>query len=827
MSPTPRWSTSSQSSPAPADGLSWAQLDQLRQAASAVDPDAGLEEFFMMLAETARAVIGAHLAVVSLSRSPDYAQSVQAVSLSDRYARWREFEARPDGSGLDGFVCETNEPLRLTQAELEAHPRWRGFGEHAAAHPPLMGLLAVPLIGTDGCNLGLIQLSHRYEGEFTEDDERVLVQLALIGSRAVETGALVRTIAAQRDELEHSSARLEAVLAAIPGGIVVTDARGDVVLANSAALEVDDIHRLCVQACAVAGIHLDHGPPDRSADETPPLSIIDGDLFGVPGPDGSTRWLVTRAASLDAPGETPSGAVVVFVDNTERTLARQRLGRSETHLRQSQRAGGVGSWERLHPTGELMVSEVAGQILGLEPGTTLASGAFYDLVHPEDREPLHLASRRAMDAASSFSSRFRVIRADGGVRTVACRGEVELDGDGRARLWLGTIRDVTDEEDESDLLRQTQRMETVGRLAGGLAHDLNNLLTVLSGHAELLDEVVADPTARESVDAIRLATSRAASLTRQLLEFGRREVLQPRVIDVNEVLETHRSTFRRLLPDQVRVIYDLRRDVRPVRVDPSKLDQVLLNVVLNASDALAGSGTLLIESRRVEVDAMYARQHLDVMPGWYSVVSFSDTGPGMPADVLARVFEPFFTTKPPAEGSGMGLATSHGIINQSGGHLWLSSEVGEGTVVHIYLPETLEREAAADRPLPETAEAGGATVLLAEDEPQLRQLVETMLTRGGHRVYSATGGTEALDLAAGLAEPIDLLVTDVSMPNMGGHELAEAMLDRHPQMRVLYISGYTEDSVVIRGIADEHLRFLSKPFTSSELLASVRATLDG
>ena len=810
-------------------GLTPRHLDQLKEASSHLDPAAGLEDLFQVLADTARAVVGANLAVGSLSRDGSVTQMVQAVSLSDRYAAWRGFDAFPDGSGVDGFVCETNRPLRLTQRELEAHPRWRAFGSHASVHPPLNGLLAVPIVGSDGRNIGLLQVSDRYEGEFDANDELLVGYLALIGAQAIETRALLATIAAQRDLLEHSGARLEAVLAAVPGGIVLTDARGDVVMANGTALEVDDLPGLTAQACRAAGISFagDDPLPVLSGRREPPM--VDGDLFGVVDQDGSTRWLLVRAAPLEEPGVEPTGAVVVFVDNTGSVNARHRLARSEAHLRQSQRVSGVGSWERIHPSGELVISEEACRIAGLDPGDPMSPERFYELVHPDDQDLVRSTTQEALETAGPLAVQFRLVRPDGEARTVRCRGEVQVETDGSYRALIGTIRDVTDEEAESEVVRQSQRMETVGRLAGGLAHDLNNLLTVLGGHAELLDEVIDEPGAHASIEAISLATARAASLTRQLLEFGRREVLQPEVVDVNEVLETHQPTFRLLLPDQIRVIYDLHRDARPVRVDPSKLDQVLMNVVLNARDAMSGeSGTLLVETGRVELDASDVRHHPEVRAGWYSLVSFTDTGQGMPPEVLDRVFDPFFTTKPLGEGTGMGLATSHGIVIQSGGDLVLSSEPGQGTVVRIYLPETSESARPADSPsaVPARPDASASTVLVVEDEAQLRELLERMLAVAGYHVLSASSGSAALDIDDQLDEPIDLLVTDVSMPIMGGHELAKILTDAHPGLPVLYISGYTEDSAVIRGIADQDIRFLPKPFTSSQLLLAVGSALD-
>jgi two-component system cell cycle sensor histidine kinase/response regulator CckA len=624
---------------------------------------------------------------------------------------------------------------------------------------------------------------------------------------------------------------LDAVLSVAPVAIIVTEATREVILGNGTGLDAGDLERVCRAARRLGqsdpdDVVRDDGPVPTSGGASGDRVFVDGELLRLDMEDGSSRWLLTRSAPLVTGDGAPAGVVQVVVDHTRQRSARRDMARSERHLRESQQIAGVGSWERAVGSEEALVSEETCRILGIPLTVSLSRAAFFELVHPDDRDWLRTEADRSVSESTARVSRHRIITPGGEERILVTRAAVVPDADGVGSLIMGTIKDVTDEELEEERLRRAQRMETVGQLAGGLAHDLNNLLTVLTGHAHLLEDIVDDASALDSVTAIQTATSRAASLTRQILEFGRREVLQPRPVDVNATLRSHQSTFRRLLPDRVEIDLCLDDHLGNVLVDPVKLDQVLMNLVLNARDALEGSGALIIETTRGELDEAYCRLQGDVAPGWYTLIAFTDTGTGMTPEVLDRAFEPFFTTKSTSEGSGLGLATSYGIIKQSGGHLALYSEPQRGTVARIYLPETSQAIASEPEPAASAALLGTETVLLAEDEPLVRELVSSTLERAGYRVRVAADGRQALELARSASEPMDLLVTDVSMPKMDGHALAQRLTETWPDLKVLFISGYTEHSVVLQGIVDADIAFLGKPFTSRDLLLAARRTLD-
>ena len=395
-----------------------------------------------------------------------------------------------------------------------------------------------------------------------------------------------------------------------------------------------------------------------------------------------------------------------------------------------------------------------------------------------------------------------------------------------ARLTLAN--DVTEKRSLEVQLLQSQKIESMGRLAGGVAHDFNNLLGVISGYSDLLRKRVAtDPRLTRYVDDIMKAAERAAGLTRQLLAFSRKQVLQPRVLDLNVVVGETEKMLRRLIGEDVQLMTVFDEQLGSVRADPGQMDQVLMNLAVNARDAMPRGGRLTIETSNVVLDRAYARQHPGVEPGPYVRLAVSDSGHGMAPEVLARVFEPFFTTKEPGKGTGLGLATVHGIVKQSGGHVWVYSEPGQGTTFKIYLPRTdVTTGEAEPRASDEELPRGSETILLVEDEASLRELVRECLEGGGYTVLEARHGTQALELSERYSGPLHLLMTDVVMPGMSGRELAERLRAARPEVRILYMSGYTDDAVVLHGVLAEDMAFLQKPFTTETLARTVREVLD-
>jgi signal transduction histidine kinase len=380
-----------------------------------------------------------------------------------------------------------------------------------------------------------------------------------------------------------------------------------------------------------------------------------------------------------------------------------------------------------------------------------------------------------------------------------------------------------------DQLRQAHKMEAVGRLAGGIAHDFNNLLTVITGYSDLLlADLPRDHFAHQPILEMRKSSDRAAALTRQLLAFSRRQILQPVVLDLNAVVTDLEKMLRRLIGEDIDLVTYLDPTLCRVKADSGEIEQVVMNLVINARDAMPKGGRITIETSNRELDEAYVGSHVEARPGSYALLAVSDTGSGMTPDIKARIFEPFFTTKEVGKGTGLGLATVHGIVKQSGGHLEVYSEVGRGTVFKIYLPrhgEPVATPARAEAAEP-LAPHGTETVLLAEDELTLNGMARLILESKGYTVLSADDGAEALELGRRHQGSIDLLLTDVVMPQMSGRELAEQLAALRPGLKVLYMSGYTDEAVVRHGALETGAAFLQKPFAPAVLARKVREVLD-
>ncbi len=393
----------------------------------------------------------------------------------------------------------------------------------------------------------------------------------------------------------------------------------------------------------------------------------------------------------------------------------------------------------------------------------------------------------------------------------------------------GLYQDITARKELEEQLRQAQKMEAVGRLAGGVAHDFNNLLMVIRGHAEMLAEQVdADDPPHRNVSQIQKAAERAGALTQQLLAYSRKQVVEPKVLDLNVIVAEMCRMLPRLLGEDIELTAAQSVSLGRVRADRGQIEQVLLNLAVNARDAMPQGGKLTLETANVDLGEAYARRHAGVRAGPYVMLAVSDTGTGMDEETLSHVFEPFFTTKDVGKGTGLGLATVFGVVQQSDGHIWVHSEPGKGTTFRVYLPriEGAVEETGAEKPLSGSLE-GTETILLVEDEEAVRDLVRDGLQRRGYTVLEARNGAEALAISTHQRGPIHLLVTDVVMPGMSGREVAHRLAPLHPKMKVLYISGYIENAVVHHGVLDPGTAFLQKPFREPELAQKVRELLDG
>ncbi len=417
-------------------------------------------------------------------------------------------------------------------------------------------------------------------------------------------------------------------------------------------------------------------------------------------------------------------------------------------------------------------------------------------------------------------------RKDSSTITVRISGRAVSSADEPADVLEAIAEDVTDRRVLEDQFRQAQKMEAVGRLAGGVAHDFNNLLMVISGYAEvMLTKLDLEDPLHEKARSIQQASDRATTLTRQLLAFSRKQLLELKVVDVNAIVADMERLLRPLIGENVELATKLAVDAGHVRADAGQLEQVLMNLVVNAKDAMPNGGKLTVQTQNIVLDEDHRRGQTFIRPGNYVMLSVSDTGMGMDKETQSRIFEPFFTTKEKGKGTGLGLSTVYGIVKQSGGYVMVQSEITRGTTFHIYLPRVEEPAEMHTAPVARAAAGGTETVLLVEDEESVRQLVRETLSLKGYRVVEAENGEAGLAAAAQHKGKIDLVITDVVMPGMGGRELVKQLAQVRPEAKVLYLSGYTEDAIVSEGTIESGTAFLQKPFTLQNLSRKVREVL--
>ncbi|MCL4294135.1 MAG: response regulator [Anaerolineae bacterium] len=454
----------------------------------------------------------------------------------------------------------------------------------------------------------------------------------------------------------------------------------------------------------------------------------------------------------------------------------------------------------------------------------------FDLIHLDDLEQARaFLAELTQKPGGTASLLYRMQHKDGSWRWLEGVG-TNLLAEPSIQAIVGNHRDVTERRKLEEQLQQSQKMEAVGRLAGGVAHDFNNLLLVITGYSELLlDRYLGDnERVRGYVKQIHQAGDRAAALTRQLLVFSRKQMLEPKVLDLNEIIAEMDKLLRRLIGEDIDLVTIPKPGLGQVKADPSQIEQIIMNLAVNARDAMPQGGKLTIETANVELDEAYTRQHADVSPGPYVLLAVSDTGIGMDQAVLAHIFEPFFTTKEEGKGTGLGLATVYGIVKQSSGHIWTYSEVGHGTTFKIYLPRIEETVVAVEPGLDQTRQPQGSeTILLVEDADPVREMLRTLLQGDGYTVLEARSGAEALQLYAQHAGSLHLLVTDMVMPGgLNGRELAERLASLHPGLKILFVSGYTDEAIVHHGVLEQGMVFLQKPFSPATLLRKVREVLE-
>jgi PAS domain S-box-containing protein len=649
--------------------------------------------------------------------------------------------------------------------------------------------------------------------------------------RIIGASAIARDITERKraeESLRESEARFRAVVENSHDGILFTDAKGTIVYRSPSYALINgyaDDER--VGRSGFETVHPDDLAATRqiwTAMLRDPQSVYRVQ-YRIKHQDGSWRLVDTAVQNLL--GNPDVGAVLVTTrDISERAEAEEERRRIE------QAYGAMVESARdviftLTPDGVVTSLNPAFATITDMPAEQWIGKPFSDLLHPED---VLLAAQRLAAAVRGEPPGpvvpLRIRRADGTYRIGEIHVVARKIGE-RVVSVFGIGRDVSDRIALEEQLRQAQKMEAVGRLAGGVAHDFNNVLTAITGYSDLLLEDLADEDPRrQDVVEIQAAALRAAALTRQLLAFSRKQVVQTRTLDLNNVVRTLDKMLQRLLGEDVKLEFSLSSALGAIQADLGQIEQVILNLAVNSRDAMPSGGSLRLQTANMDLEDAAAGER-GVSPGPYVMLAVSDTGSGMDVETMSHIFEPFFTTKETGKGTGLGLATVYGIVKQSGGHISVASEPGRGTTFTILLPQVDKTPEDPSPAAPSQPVAGGSeTVLVAEDDPSVRAVVADVLTQKGYRVLRAPDPQTALEMAQGQPERIHLLVTDLVMPGMTGRELADALMAERPGLRVLYMSGHTEDAVVRQRVLEDGAPYLQKPFAPYELASKVREVLD-
>ena len=558
--------------------------------------------------------------------------------------------------------------------------------------------------------------------------------------------------------------------------------------------------------------------------------ILEGEAY-MPALRGGAVYLYGTASALQDSKGNVVGAIESIRDITDRKNAEEALKESEEKFRVL--ADSTPTAIMLYQDDQWVYANKATEDICGYSEKELMSMNFWDIVHPKYRKAIQDEGRKRQTGEKTLNRHeFKIMAKDGTEKWVDVAGASIMLGGKLAGII--SVIDITKrkraEEEKAKLqeqLLQSQKMESVGRLAGGVAHDFNNMLNVILGHAEMaMRNLKPSEPVYSSLSEIRKAGDRSANLTRQLLAFARKQMISPKVLDLNDTVEKMLKMLQRMIGENVRLEWRPAANLWRIKIDPSQVDQILANLCVNARDAISGVGWVNVATRNVICDEAYCRDHIECVAGEYICLSVSDNGCGMSQEILDKLFEPFFTTKGHGEGTGLGLATIYGIVKQNNGFIDLHSEVGRGTTFEIYLPRYAGSDQQEEEAVRRRARRGQETILVVEDEPSILSLCKIILEDHGYRVLTAGSPAKAIQLSQEQSEPVDLLITDVVMPEMNGRDLAGKLLSRHPQMKHLFISGYSSSMVTGYGVLSEDVNFVKKPFTVDELASKVRGVLD-
>ncbi len=740
------------------------------------------------------------------SLPPDFGESTEGLAIGPKV-------------GSCGTAAYRGEPVLV--ADIDTDPLWddyrqytRPYGLRACWSYPLLTPTVEP--GLKRAVLGTLAIYRRECGLPDEDIAPVLEGAIRLASVALEHS---RTVAA----LQESEARYRMIVDNSGDAMFVHDSSGIIVDANRSALDTLGLTR--AELVGSQPFLYDHDlTPEQKLRINERLHNDEDVAFETRHRrrDGTLFPVEVRVSPFKV-GHEQYG-IAIARDISERRKVEASLGRVAHMLRRAQSIAQMAAWtydvdsDAFRGTGELA------ERLGCSNDQPVSARTLNNVLHPDDAGRVRSAWKTAL-AGAPYDVEYRVVLGDE-VRWLHATAHADEIVDGRVTRITGVTQDVTARRRLEEQVQQSQKMEAVGLLAGGIAHDFNNLLTVITGHTELLlAKMPADNPARQDLVAVRDAGRRAARLTSQLLAFSRKALVEPRVLNVNTVVASMGDMLDRLLGETVRLSVYLEPKLHAVNADAGQIEQLLMNLAVNARDAMPDGGTLSIRTTNWRVTAG-SQADGDCHPGDYVCISVADTGCGMTDAVKAHIFEPFFTTKERGKGTGLGLSTVFGIVQQAGGDISLSTAVNAGTEFRILLPALTRSSMPASEPVDEALPARGReTVLVAEDEEGVRRVVRTVLQAQGYTVIEARNGAEALAAAEAHPDAIDLLLTDVVMPDLGGRALADRVKAVRPGIYVLYMSGYADDALTRRGVSEDGDPFLQKPFTPQALTRKVRSVL--
>jgi PAS domain S-box-containing protein len=772
---------------------------------------------------------------------PDSLASILLLDEDGRHIRHALAPGLPEGynKALDGIVIDENvgscgtamylrEPVIC--ADIREDPKWGEYRE-LALEAGLLSCWSVPVLGTNNSVLVSFALYHKYPRTPSREELDLIQHAAKVLGLAIERKR-------NEESLQASIQRFRGLYSNAAAGILMADTRGRLLQANPAFCKM-----LGYSEEELLGREIFAFTHEQDAEQSrrKMRALLAGEYQSYElekrylHKQGWYVWGRISVSRMNDNDGNASSLIAVCENIHAYKLAQQQLEETERRFRYVAQATVDAIWDWDLTTDKIWWSTGFYQLFGYTPEQISPySSSWKDGIHPGDKDEVLDGIMAVIQGTEmEWSAEYRFRRNDGSYAQVKDKGYVMRDEQGKALRMVGGMSDITKEHLLEEQLRRAQKLESIGQLTGGIAHDFNNILTVIMGNAELLIEMHSDnpegdgkDELLETAELILSAGQSGADLTQRLLAFARRQPLSPDVVDINRLVSDMDPLLRRTLGDHIEIEWIRAAGLWHAVVDPSQLQNALLNLCINAVDAMPDGGKLTVETANIRMDDDYAQEHLEIRAGQYVMIGVSDTGIGMDDVTIQKAFEPFFTTKRKGKGTGLGLSMVFGFVKQSEGHINIYSEPGKGTIIRLYLPKATGKQPPV--PIPRDRYqcdiSGTERVLLVEDDTMVRKFAEDVLSRAGYRVFAASHGQQALELLERKGE-MSMLITDVVMPGMSGRELAEKVATAYPRMKVLYISGYTENAIVHHGRLDEGVQLLNKPFRRVELLRKVRAIL--